>query len=447
MELRRTLGTRDITFFVIACIVGTRWLATAAHAGPGSILLWLIAAVCFAVPLAIATAALTIRHPHAGGMYVWTRHDFGTWHGFLCFWLYWMGTIVWFPGAAMFYTGSAAGIAGPIGTHLAENRIWLLTASLALIWIALGANIFGVKSGQRIADLGAAASWLLALLFGIAAFAFGRHHAPATAFHLRPEFNWDTVSLLSVIAFAMTGMEVVGLMGAEIRDPKRTLPRAAWISSIFATIYYAGATAAILVLLRPDRVGELQGLTQAGNATALALGMPWLPPVIALLVFTTAMGQFGGLGSSNARLPFAAGVHGLMPRAFGKIHPRWNTPHISILLLGVIASTLLLVMQIGDTARAAYDTVVSRNVIVSFFPFVYVFASSWKTGHRWSAASGMAITLIAILASVVPPGGITNVWIFEGKLALGTVASVASAWFVYRRQFTVAARQPVHRMS
>jgi len=57
------------------------------------------------------------------------------------------------------------------------------------------------------------------------------------------------------------------------------------------------------------------------------------------------------------------------------------------------------------------------------------------------------VTVIAILASVVPPGGVTNVWIFEGKLAIGTVAFVGSAWFVYRRKASVAALQPVHRMS
>ena len=106
-QLRRTLGTRDITLFAIACIIGTRWIATAAHAGTGSILLWIVGAVCFSVPLAIAVAALTIRHPEAGGMYVWTRHDFGPWHGFLCFWLYWMSIVVWFPGAAMFYVSAA----------------------------------------------------------------------------------------------------------------------------------------------------------------------------------------------------------------------------------------------------------------------------------------------------------------------------------------------------
>lgn len=432
-ELRRTLGTRDLTLFAIACIIGTRWIATAAHAGPGAILLWIIGAVCFSVPLAIAVAALTVRHPLAGGMYIWTRDDFGPWHGFLCFWLYWMSIVVWFPGAAMFYMGAAAGIVGPAGAHLADNRAWLIGVSLAAIWVALGANMRGVKTGQRTADAGAVGSWVLAGLLGIAAFAFRKHHAAATPFHLLPDLNWDTVSFWSAIAFAMSGMELVGLMGAEVRDPKRSFPRAAWISSLVTTTFYAGATAAVLVLLPADQVSELNGLAQAGNAAASALAAPWLPPVIALLVFATAVGQFGALGSSVSRMPFAAGVDGLLPAAFGKIHPRWQTPHVSILALGVIASALLILMQIGDTVRAAYDTIVSLMVIVGFIPFVYIFGSSWKAGHRWSAASGWSVTLIAILAALVPPGGVTQVWIFEGKLGVGTAASIASAWLIYRR--------------
>ena len=82
-QLPRELGARDLTLFAIASIVGVRWIASAAHAGPGSILLWLLAAVLFLVPLSIAVAALTARDPGAGGMYLWSRRDFGQFHGFL----------------------------------------------------------------------------------------------------------------------------------------------------------------------------------------------------------------------------------------------------------------------------------------------------------------------------------------------------------------------------
>src|ERR1019366_7568561 len=102
-QLRRELGLRDITLFAIACIVGTRWIPAAAHAGPGSLTLWVLAAVFLVIPLARAVAVLTVKYPGTGGLYLWTRRDFGPWHGFLAFWVYWVGIAFWFPSAAMFY--------------------------------------------------------------------------------------------------------------------------------------------------------------------------------------------------------------------------------------------------------------------------------------------------------------------------------------------------------
>ena len=66
-ELKRELGLRDLTLFAITCIVGTRWIAAAAHAGPGSVSLWLLTAALFAVPLAFAVASLTAKYPARAG--------------------------------------------------------------------------------------------------------------------------------------------------------------------------------------------------------------------------------------------------------------------------------------------------------------------------------------------------------------------------------------------
>ncbi len=428
-ELRRELGLRDLTLFAIACIIGTRWIASAAHAGPGSLLLWVLAAVFFLIPLAIAVAVLTVKHPEAGGLYRWTRADFGPWHGFLAFWVYWTGIAFWFPSAAMFYASIALS-----GQGLAESRTALVVLSLAAIWTGLGTNIVGLDVGKWTENIGASAAWILgALLVGAAALAW-RRSGSATVFHLLPEFNWDTVSFWATIAYAMTGLEMVGLMGAEIRAPERDLPRAAWISSVFTTLFYVGTTASLLVLLPPGEISELNGLAQAGSAAGHLFGAAWLPRVVVLLVLATAVGQFGGLGSSVSRMPFAAGVDRLLPATFAKIHPRWRTPHISILAFGTLASVLLIVLQFGDTVRAAYQTLVSLMVIAGFFPYLYVFGSAWKAGRRWSAASGIGMTLLAIFCSVVPTAEVHNVWLFEGKLAGGTLAVVASGWFIYRRR-------------
>jgi glutamate:GABA antiporter len=434
LELKRELGLRDITLFAISCIVGSRWIAAAAHAGPGSVSLWLLGAVFFLVPLAIAVATLSAKYPGAGGLYLWTRGDYGPWHGFLAFWVYWMGIAFWFPSAALFYMSAGFYTLGPRYQSLAGNRFYLLAAALAAIWIALGTNLVGVHIGKWTENLGAAATWLLCAVFVALAVVAWNRRGPATPMHFLPNWDWGTVGFWSTIAYAMSGMELAGFMGAEIRDPLRTLPRAGWIASGFATVFYTGSTIALLVLLRPERISELNGLAEAGDMGAHLVGLAWLSPAIALLVLASAVGQIGGIGTAVSRLPFAAGVDRLLPEAFGRIHPRWHTPYVSILALGGVATFLLVAIQLGDTMRAAYDELVSLMVIVGFLPFAYIFGGAWKAGKRFSAVSGGGITALAIACAIVPTASITNVWLFEGKLALGTAAVIASAMVVYRRR-------------
>jgi amino acid transporter len=268
-----------------------------------------------------------------------------------------------------------------------------------------------------------------------------RRHGSATPIHIAPTWNWDTISFWSAIAYAMSGLEMAGLMGGEIRDPARNLPRAGWIASAFTTAFYAATTVALLVILRPEKISEMNGLAEAGQSAAQTLGLAWLAPVIAILVMASAVGQFGGLGTSVSRLPFVVGVDQLLPAAFGRVHARWGTPYISILTLGVLASFLLIVIQLGDTMRATYQALVSLMLINGFLPYLYIFGSAWKAGKRFSAVSGWAITLLAILCSVVPTAEITNVWLFETKLAVGTAAVIATAWLLYRRTLTGSVAQ------
>jgi amino acid transporter len=429
-ELKRELGLRDITLLAITCIVGTRWIPAAAHAGPGSVTLWFLAAILFMVPLAIAVAALAVKYPGTGGLYLWARNDFGRFHGFLCFAVYWIGLAIWFPSAAMFYMGAGIYAVNPA---LGENRPFLLAIALAAIWIALGTNLVGVKIGKWTQNIGGASSWVIGGLLAMLAIWLGARRGSATPIHIAPTWNWDTVGFWATIAYALSGLEMAGLMGGEIRDPERNLPRAGWIASIFAAVFYSVATIAMLVILRPDQISEMNGYGQIAATVSHESGLGWLAPVLAVLVMASAVGQFGGIGTTISRLPFAVGVDRLLPAAFARVHPRWGTPYIALLLLGVIASALLIAMQVGDTMRAAYQSLVSLMVIVGFLPYVYIFGSAWKAGRRISAVSGWAITLLAIVCSVVPTSDVTNVWLFETKIWLGTIAVVLVSWYLYRR--------------
>jgi glutamate:GABA antiporter len=257
----------------------------------------------------------------------------------------------------------------------------------------------------------------------------------ATAIEPLPHFDWGTVNFWATIAYAMSGLEMIGLMGGEVRDPERTIPRAGWIASGCITVFYTMSTIALLVILPANEISELSGLSQAGDEAARVLGIASLGSLIALLVVASGMGQLGGIGTSISRLPFVVGADRLLPAVFSRVHVRWGTPYAAILVLGGFASFLLIAIQLGDTMRAAYQALVSLSVIVGFLPYLYLFGCGWKTGARVSAISGGAVTAIAILCAIVPSAEISNVWLFEGKLAAGTLAVIATAWLVYRRKW------------
>ena len=223
------------------------------------------------------------------------------------------------------------------------------------------------------------------------------------------------------------------MMAGETDNPERTIRRAGGIASVGAMLFYLSATAAFLIVLPPHRISELNGYVDYVSAVRVLLDARWLAASIAILFFISGLGNVGSAGTACSRLPFAAGVDGLLPESFGRVHPKWGTPYVATLVLGGLATLLLIAYQFGDTMRAAFDELISMMVITGFIPFLYIFGSAWKAGKHLSAMSGLAVTALALISSVVPPSGVANVWLFEGKLLLGTLGAIGCGWFIYRR--------------
>src|SRR3712207_2126549 len=89
VKLPRVLTLRDVVLFNIVAVLSLRWTATAAAAGPSSLTMWVVAALCFFIPQGFAVNHLAARYPQEGGIYFWTKRAFGERHGFLCGWCYW----------------------------------------------------------------------------------------------------------------------------------------------------------------------------------------------------------------------------------------------------------------------------------------------------------------------------------------------------------------------
>lgn len=420
--LRRELGLRDLILFNIAAVTGVRWLAAAAHTGPGSISLWLLAAVFFFVPSALAVAALSRRFPEQGGIYVWTRRAFGDWHGFLCGWCYWLSNLFYFPSLLLAGVGMAGSALG-----FGENPAWIIAVSLATLWIASITNIIGLRIGKWTENLGALSTYLVGALLAAFGVVVWMRFGSATPLGILPEWNFNKLNFWSQIAFAFGGLELGAIMGGEIRNPEKTVARAAWIAGGCIATFYIVGTVAMLVLLPPDRISTVTGLVQAAAAAGQRLGWGWPALVLASAICLGVMGQLGAWIAGSARLPFVIGIDHYLPPVFGRLHPRWRTPHFSILILSGACTIFVILMQAGENLRTGYQLLVDMTVITYFVPFLYLFSTAWKNGERVSGAAGVLVTVVAVVLSFVPPPDVSSLWAFELKLAGGFIVLAGAA--------------------
>src|SRR5579884_666354 len=251
-QLRKTMGFWDVLLFNIATVLGPRWIAAAGHNGTSSISLWLLAAVFFFVPGAFVINELSSRFPEEGGLYMWAKEAFGPFHGFVTGWTYWIYTVFYFPGLLLASASMSAYIIGGRGAGLAEDRTFLLIVSLALLLVAVGLNIVGLNIGKWLQNAGGLGTYIPLVILAVVAGIVVLKHGSATHFTMRnmmPAWNWDTVNFWSQIAFAFTGLELVSAMSEEVRDPRRTLPRAVFGAGALIAIMYIVGTFAVLALV------------------------------------------------------------------------------------------------------------------------------------------------------------------------------------------------------
>jgi len=450
------MGFWDVLLFNIATVLGPRWIAAAAHNGTSSISLWILAAAFFFVPTALVISELSTRFPDEGGLYVWSKDAFGDFHGFIAGWTYWIYTVFYFPGLLLASAAMSAYVGGAGAASLSDNRGFLLAVSFVLLIVAVGMNIIGLNIGKWLQNAGGVGTYLpLLILAGVAGVLWFRHGSVThfTAASMLPTWNWDTVNFWSQIAFAFTGLELVSAMSEEIRDPQRTMPRAILSSGVLIAAIYIIGTFAVLAIIPADQVDPKSGVFQAIAHGSGLLRMRIFGVVAAILV---TVGNAGGVGTTVAgiaRVPFVVGIDRYLPAPFGRIHPRWKTPHISILVQAGVSGVVLLLSQINETMQGAYQGLIDVAVILYFIPFLYMYAAAIKLAGRpdraqnkqavlipggklgvWLVA-GLAffVTLASIVVSAIPPGDVSNKFVFEMKVIGASLAAIAFGLVLYFR--------------
>jgi amino acid transporter len=406
-------------------------------------LLWLLAMVVFFLPSAAAVRELSDLDPRTGGLYRWSERAFGAKHGFLAGWSYWVSNVVYFPALLVTTAAIAAyAIGAEGGARLGASTTFVGVVSLGCLWFALGVNLAGLRLGRWLPNIGAYGTWVpAAILVGLAVWALVAHGS-ATSFttaRLLPDrFNYELVNFFSTITFAFAGLELAPTMGDEIRDPAATLRRGVFLSGLIIVAIYILGSVAMLVALPADQISVTNGIPQVVAVLSQRLGASWLVPAAALVAVLIALGNVGGVGAwlaGSARLPFAAGIDRVLPPAFSRVHPRWQTPYVALLAQGGFATVIVLLGLAGATVRDAYVTLQSATAILYFVPFLYLFGAylrlrrdrSWRT-----AVLGWAgfVTIVASIGLSLVPPAVESAVTFELKVVGGVAAFLLVGWWL-----------------
>jgi amino acid transporter len=243
-------------------------------------------------------------------------------------------------------------------------------------------------------------------------------------------------------------------MGEEIRDARRTVPRAILAAGAVMTVLYILGTLSVLLAIPKEQVSGLQGISQALQAMTARVGVAWLAPILAAFVTLNALGGVGGWFAATARLPFVAGIDCFLPEAFGRLHPTWRTPYVALLVQAVIAGLFIFLSQAGTSVRGAYDALVSMGIIAYFIPFLFMFAAMIVLqrepagpgvmcvpgGRRVAialASLGFVVTAISIVLACVPADEEPNKLLAVVKVVGSSVAMVivgAAVYYTGRRR-------------
>jgi amino acid transporter/nucleotide-binding universal stress UspA family protein len=381
VKFRRDLGLLEITMIGLGPTIGTTIFLLVgpgfAITGPSLILAFVLN---FVVTLFTAMAYMELgsAFPETGGGYMWIRHAMRDPWGFLGGWLSWFGHcivasfyIFGFGLGAVVFGEIVLGVPDLVLFGLGEDALTKLFAVLAAgLFIAL--NYRGTKITGRSETAVTLTLLGIVVLFVVFALVAVFRQTPFPADHFAPFFQGDTawlqfLSLLGAMGFTFIvfeGYEIIAQTGEECREPEKNIPRASFLvigvsTVIFVTVAFgaigvAGSCvdplggACLLLQGAPVRVGNNNGI--AGIASVV---MPYGGYIVVIGLVLGALAAINSLIFSSSRVSFAMGRDGTLPKAFGRLHPRERTPHVSIAVSGGIIVLMTLTLDINTVAASA----------------------------------------------------------------------------------------------
>ena len=338
VTLPRTIGYLGSTAIVVGTIIGSGIFLVphnvAMHVGtPGSLFaVWVVGGL-LSLAGALSLAELGAALPEAGGVYVYLREAYGKSFAFLYGW----GMLV------VIHSGSVATLAVAFGIYsgaflpLGPLERKLLAAAVVAVLTAV--NVLGVRPGSAVQTLFTFTK-LAGLVIIVASAVFVRGVRPLTASLPLPTPR-TTVSSFGValigVLWAYEGWHMLSFTAGEVKNPARVLPRSFFLGTVLVVLAYLSANLAYL------RVLTLPALAQHQRVAATAMEILAGPRgrlFVSALILCSIFGALNGTILTGPRAYFAMARDGVFFSSVGRVHPRFHTPAVAVLLQGALSIVL-----------------------------------------------------------------------------------------------------------
>jgi len=426
----RALGLWRSTALVLGNMVGSGIFllpASLAFYGGISIVGWLFTATG-ALLLALVFARLSRAVPQAGGLYAYTRVGFGDFAGFLVGWGYWIS--IWSGNAAI--STAFVGYLGVFIPPLVENPLLAGATAAGAIWLLSWVNAMGVRSAGVVQVVTTVIKLLPLVAIGTLGLFF------FSVDNFRP-FNVSGVPPLTAITatatltlWAFLGLESATIPADDVRDPRRTIPRATILGTLSASVIYILGTVAVMGVISP-RV--LAGSTAPYADAASVMWGGWASYAVAAGAAISSFGALNGWILLQGQIPLAVARDGLFPAAFARISRR-GTPVTGIVISSALA-TLLISMNYTRGLVEQFTFILLLATLTSLVPYVFCSAADViisLRGRRAPAGRRLAgvllVPTLAFLYSLWAIGGSGRDTVYWGFLLLiaGVPVYVWARW-------------------
>jgi basic amino acid/polyamine antiporter, APA family len=425
-ELPRKLGLFDSAAIVVGTIIGAgiflvpTLVARSLPSAP-----WIVAAWVFTGVLsffgALAYAELGAMIPATGGQYVFLREAWGPLFGFLCGWTYFFvvlsAAIAWLAINFATYLGYFV----PLGPVTAKAVAVALLAAFAMV------NYRGVRAGAALQNTFTAIKvGALAVLIG-AAF-FGAHATPAAGASGPVTLSGFGAAMISCV-LTYDGWVALSFMAGEVKNPKRNLPLALALGVAAAIAIYV---LIVVAYVRVLSVTEIAGAERVGALTAERVLGAAGGKFVAFAILMSILGGINGWSMTAPRIFFAQARDGLFFRRFAAVHPRFETPHFSIV---VFCAWSALIAVTGTYENLAAYAMFAAWVFYALTSVgVIVLRRTQPDRPRPYRMTGYPVTLVVF--ALVAVGFVVNTFIAQpGPAIIGSlfILSGVPAYFLWKR--------------